>query len=490
LSDLLTACVLEIDEQHKRKPISHGFHKGRSIVTNASPHTGRRFVLNLDIENFFPSINFGRVRGFLIKNNDFKLNPAVATVIAQIACNKQSLPQGSPSSPIISNLVAHILDVRLVKLAKEHKCTYTRYADDLTFSTNQTNFPKELASFSKATSTWTLGKPLITTITNAGFTVNAPKTRMQCRASRQSVTGLIVNKKVNVRSEYFKAARLMCHPLFSSGSYYRPKTTKSTTTTYQIESILSYIDQVRSSSDWRDDLTKKLEPFASKRLYERLLFFKQFVAPDKPLILCEGPSDAAYLRTAIHQLAPNFPELIDSTTSPPRLKIRFFNYRRRTKDVLGLTGGTAPIKSLMESYEKRLSTYKFRPLPFPVIVLLDNDSGTNKIFPFINGKYKLNAALNTKAKFYPICDNLYVVKTPEVGSTGESKIEDCFESALLQTSFAGKTLNPEDDKLGPNEFGKVALAGIVRANADKIVFSGFAPLLDRVVAVLKDYKKP
>ncbi len=155
LTDLLTACVLEIEEQHQRKPISHGFHKGRSIVTNASPHTGRRFVLNLDIENFFPSINFGRVRGFFIKNNDFKLNPAVATIIAQIACNKQSLPQGSPSSPIISNLVAHILDVRLVRLAKEHKCTYTRYADDLTFSTNQTNFPKELASFSKATSTWT-----------------------------------------------------------------------------------------------------------------------------------------------------------------------------------------------------------------------------------------------------------------------------------------------------------------------------------------------
>ncbi len=313
---------------------------------------------------------------------------------------------------------------------------------------------------------------------------------MQCRASRQSVTGLIVNKKVNVRSEYFKAARLMCHSLFSSGSYYRPKTTKSITATYQIESILSYIDQVRSSSDWRDDLTKKLEPFASKRLYERLLFFKHFVAPDKPLILCEGPSDAAYLRTAIHQLVANFPELIDSTASPPRLKIRFFNYRRRTKDVLGLTGGTAPIKSLMESYEKRLKTYKFKPLPFPVIVLLDNDSGTNKIFPFINGKYKLNAALNTKAKFYPICDNLYVVKTPEVGPTGESKIEDCFESALLQTSFAGKTFNPEDDKLGPNEFGKVALAGIVRANADKIVFSGFVPLLDRIVAVLKDYKKP
>jgi hypothetical protein len=83
--------------------------------------------------------------------------------------------------------------------------------------------------------------------------------------------------------------------------------------------------------------------------------------------------------------------------------------------------------------------------------------------------------------------NLYVVKTPERGPTGESMIEDCFDAALLATPFNGKTFNPNDEKLGPNEFGKVALAGIVRANANKIDFKGFEPLLERIASVVDDY---
>jgi RNA-directed DNA polymerase len=127
------------------KSLSHGFEKHRSIVTNAWAHKNRRFVLNLDIADFFPSINFGRVRGFFMKNRGYALHERVATVIAQIACFNNELPQGSPCSPIISNLVAHLLDVRLANLAKQTRCTYTRYADDLTFSTNQREFPVELA---------------------------------------------------------------------------------------------------------------------------------------------------------------------------------------------------------------------------------------------------------------------------------------------------------------------------------------------------------
>ena len=102
----------------------------------------RRWVFNLDLEDFFPSINFGRVRGFLLKNRDFRAESEHrATVISQIACHENSLPQGSPCSPVISNLVAHLLDMRLVRLASSVGCTYSRYADDLTFSTNKKIFP-------------------------------------------------------------------------------------------------------------------------------------------------------------------------------------------------------------------------------------------------------------------------------------------------------------------------------------------------------------
>ena len=176
-------------------------------------------MLNLDLQDFFPSINFGRVRGFFIGNNDFKLHKDVATVIAQIACHANALPQGAPTSPIISDLIGHILDVRLVGLAKKYSCTYTRYADDLTFSTGLKSFPTPLA-VQISPSDWQPGKPLADTIRSAGFTINPDKTRMQLRASRQTVTGLTVNQKVNIQADYYRRVRSMCYELFKTGSYF------------------------------------------------------------------------------------------------------------------------------------------------------------------------------------------------------------------------------------------------------------------------------
>ena len=66
-------------------------------------------------------------------------------MLAQIACYNNSLPQGSPCSPAFSNLIGHILDIQLLRIAKEEGCTYTRYADDLTFSTNKPTFPTDIA---------------------------------------------------------------------------------------------------------------------------------------------------------------------------------------------------------------------------------------------------------------------------------------------------------------------------------------------------------
>ena len=160
-------------------------------------------MLNLDLEDFFPSFNFGRVRGFFLKDKAFGLHPEVATTIAQIACDGTALPQGSPCSPVISELIAQILDMRLVRLAKKYGVTYTRYADDITFSTSQKNFPTGLATVdSNDPSVWHLSDELVGKIVTSGFVINAAKTRMQFRGSRQMVTGLVINEKVNIRSDY------------------------------------------------------------------------------------------------------------------------------------------------------------------------------------------------------------------------------------------------------------------------------------------------
>jgi RNA-directed DNA polymerase len=106
LADLLMNCLGEVEAQNPdRRRVSHAFHKGRSIVTNASAHCRRRYVLNLDLKDFFGTINFGRVRGFFIADRNFKLSESVATIIAQIACHENALPQGAPCSPVISNLI-------------------------------------------------------------------------------------------------------------------------------------------------------------------------------------------------------------------------------------------------------------------------------------------------------------------------------------------------------------------------------------------------
>ena len=153
LAELLQDCLEEINKTNNRSDdgrhpdrIAHGFKRGRSIITNARQHRNRRYVFNVDIHDFFTSINFGRVRGYFIADNNFKLHPKVATVLAQIACFENALPQGSPCSPIISNLIGHIVDIPLAKLAARVGCTYTRYADDLTFSTNEPTFPAEIAT--------------------------------------------------------------------------------------------------------------------------------------------------------------------------------------------------------------------------------------------------------------------------------------------------------------------------------------------------------
>jgi RNA-directed DNA polymerase len=142
LSDLLQNCVEEINQAQNRKDqLAHGFKRGRSIITNATKHRKRRYVLNIDLQDFFGTINFGRVRGFFLKDRNFALHPDAATVLAQIACHQNSLPQGSPCSPVISNLIGHVLDIHLGKLAFHNGCTYSRYADDITFSTNKGPFP-------------------------------------------------------------------------------------------------------------------------------------------------------------------------------------------------------------------------------------------------------------------------------------------------------------------------------------------------------------
>lgn len=491
LVTLLKKCRKEIDETKKRKPLSHAFRPGQSIITNANPHIKQRHVLNLDLQDFFPSINFGRVRGFFISNNDFKLHKDVATVIAQIACHANALPQGAPTSPIISDLIAHILDVRLVLLAKKHNCTYTRYADDLTFSTGLKSFPTPVA-VQISPSDWQLGKPLADTITSTGFKVNANKTRMQLRCSRQTVTGLTVNQKVNIQADYYRRVRSMCYELFKTGAYFHQGSTP-TTALPVLEGQLNHCFRVKyavalarkeiNQNDKRDRGIRKL--------YKRLLFYKHFVQLKKPLIICEGKTDITYLKLALRSLAASFPSLVTTTGAVQTRNISFFNHTDIADNVLKMGGGSGGMQLLIKDYAGALKYFRNRPLAHPVILLIDNDDGADEIFAAINNTVKLKVSRTSTADFYHICDNLFLVKTPEAGLHGTSRIEDLFKAPTLKTTVGGKTFNP-GKKLDPTkEYGKIVFAEkVVRPNASKLDWSDFHKFLGRLDAVMKHYKPP
>ena len=110
LAESLYNYINNISREHNiNSNISHGFIPGKSIITNARIHRNKRLVVNIDLKDFFPSFHFGRVRGFFEKNKYFLLSREVSTIIAQLTCYKGSLPQGAPTSPIITNLICQIL---------------------------------------------------------------------------------------------------------------------------------------------------------------------------------------------------------------------------------------------------------------------------------------------------------------------------------------------------------------------------------------------
>ena len=191
-----------LDQVLAKVPIhgaAHGFVEGRSICTNAAPHARAETVVNLDLADFFPSVGWLRVRGLLTA---LGYAPAAATILALLCTEREVdeieldgecwfvgrgdrvLPQGSPASPAITNLLCRRLDARLTGLSRKHGATYTRYADDLTFSWAKPGgeVGKLIAAVERI-------------VSDEGFAVHPNKTRVMRKGRRQEVTGLVVNDR-------------------------------------------------------------------------------------------------------------------------------------------------------------------------------------------------------------------------------------------------------------------------------------------------------
>lgn len=203
----LSEILLEV---HNPKPSAHGFNLGKSILTNAQPHVGKKHVFNLDLENFFDTIHFGRVKNMFM-GKPYLLPHAPATVLAQICCHQNSLPQGAPTSPVVTNMICAQLDSQLQGLAKTHNCAYSRYVDDITFSFScrLKRIPKQIVHFDVGEIL--PGHDLLKIINKNGFKVNLNKVRLNTGSQRKQVTGLTVNEKPNVKRKFVKQIRSMLY---------------------------------------------------------------------------------------------------------------------------------------------------------------------------------------------------------------------------------------------------------------------------------------
>ncbi|OQB13599.1 MAG: Reverse transcriptase (RNA-dependent DNA polymerase) [Firmicutes bacterium ADurb.Bin193] len=176
-------------------PYATGFCNNKSIIDNAKMHIGSECILNMDIKDFFPSIKFTMVFRIFAY---YGYTKELSFVFAKLCTYEDSLPQGSPASPCISNIVSLRIDKRLSLLAEKYNACYSRYADDITFSGNG-GIKKLIEITAKI-------------LTEEGFSLNTKKTRMQFSHQRQEVTGLIINGgTIRVNKKYKRDLYQICY---------------------------------------------------------------------------------------------------------------------------------------------------------------------------------------------------------------------------------------------------------------------------------------
>lgn len=172
-------------------PYATAYRFGGSIVKNAKPHLGKNMLLKLDIKHFFDGIIYPIVKEQVFRKEKYSEKNRI--LLTLLCTHKGCLPQGAPTSPIISNIVMKDFDNRVGKMCREMGITYTRYCDDMTFSGDFD--PEKVIDFVK------------TDLYKMGFFLNDKKTKIVRSGQRKIVTGIVVNEKTAVIAEYKKSIR-------------------------------------------------------------------------------------------------------------------------------------------------------------------------------------------------------------------------------------------------------------------------------------------
>lgn len=471
-----------------KSTVSHGFEKNKSIITNAYRHKNKRYLLNIDISKFFSSFNFGRVQGYFHKSREFMFSKAVATIIAQLVCYNGKLPQGAPTSPIISNLIFNIVDLQILALAKKYKLNYTRYVDDLSFSTNNKVFEKEYHNFIQE---------LSDLLEKNGFEINQNKTRLEYCSSKQEVTGLTVNNKINASRKFIKKTRAMANQLYKTNSF---QIDGEEGTVNQLEGRLSFINQLdwlNNKLEYQTAMKKTNKKFISslnarEKQYQYFLFYKYFFKPTKPTIVTEGKTDILHIKSALMKYCDRYPKLITKDADGKyELKLYFLNKTKRLNYFLGISGdGADTMKNIWNFYTgknnceniydylKNKSTIEISNKANPVILLFDNEQKNEKPLKKFLKYSGTNFEVDQISK--QLKANLFIQTIPLVNGLNECEIEDLYQKEVLNVTINGKKFcrNIEDNSEG--KFGKHIFSKYIMEHYNEIDFSNFLKILDLI----------
>ena len=406
----------------------------------------------------------------------------VATIIAQLTCYQGRLPQGAPTSPVISNLICQIFDYRVLGIAKKYRLDYTRYADDLTFSTNRSEFWNEYQAFLSE---------LAKEIKKNGFAINDAKTRIVKQESKQTVTGLTVNKKINVDRTFYRNTKAMTNCLYKIGSFTidgQPGTLN------MLEGRYSFIDQItryNNKVEGKKPESRKLN--AREKDYQKFLFYKYFFANERPLIVTEGKTDILYIKAALKKLYRKYPQLvIRNANGNYEYRVSFFRRTSRIRYFFQISqDGADAITTIYQlyagkdderNYYKKIANQTMRNA---VIFLFDNETQNKKPLKKFIDVAKLNDTQkdNLRTKLYTrLLDNskLFLATTPLPAGNRESEIEDLFTEATRNTIIGGKRFSANDQHDTAQFYGKKIFSEFIYDHYDAIDFSGFIPLLDAI----------
>ncbi|EDP68068.1 hypothetical protein CAT7_00875 [Carnobacterium sp. AT7] len=189
---------------------AHGFVQGKSIITNAAMHVNKKWVLNFDLKNYFDQFNQGKLIGFF--KSYYKFNDEVIGILVSICCHNNILPQGAPTSPILTNILTYNFDKQMSQLCRKNNYIYTRYVDDITISTDKYEFQKRFVYYNENNDVQ-IGNAINKILEKTNFEINTKKTRLRINYQNQTVTGITVNRKLNVSRKYIRKTRAILHNL-------------------------------------------------------------------------------------------------------------------------------------------------------------------------------------------------------------------------------------------------------------------------------------